>query len=218
MYVNTPPFRRRRAPRAYSRTSRLGARTTSTRRSALVALAIAAVTVAGCSANEKVVAAPTPPSSPSDAPPEIRPIASTRNVTTWSVNSGAVIDRSAPVPADEAAVAALAEQVGVWLDAHLDDLQNGGEGRLGDVAAAGLISTGDEAAVVGVTAGLTSPDDPVRAASYELEVGHDGAPRWLRARIQVQRASGDTAGATLVFVPTEQGPVLIALQPHGGAA
>lgn len=199
-----------------SHVSRTGGTTTRTHRSLLAALALVAVTAAGCSANEAVVAAPAP--APSPTPPEILPITSTRNVFTRSVNSGAVIDRSSPAAADEAAVAALAEHVSTWLDAHLDDLQNGGEGRLADVAAPGLIAAGDEALLAGVTSVLTSAADPVRDAVYDLEVGHDGAPRWLRARIQVERASGDRSGATLVFIPTDEGVVLVALQPHGGAA
>jgi hypothetical protein len=115
-------------------------------------------------------------------------------------------------------VDALAGSVRTWLDGHLDDLQNGGDGDLAAVALEGLLADADATLVQGVTRGLTSPDNPVRAVGYEFEVAHDGAPRWLRARIRVERHSGTSSEATFVFVPGDDGPVLIALEPRGGAA
>lgn len=108
-------------------------------------------------------------------------------------------DRPEPEP-DGAAVEALAGQVTEWLDAHLTDLQAGGDGLLGDVAAPGLLTGASSDAVGAVTSGLASPGRPVAAAQYHVVVVHDGQPRYARATIAVRSSSGRVARGAFVFV------------------
>ena len=188
---------------------------TARARTPLVAIVLAASLALGACFDGGADPAPSPTALP---PPAIEPIDPEIVVAARSLSANAVINASQAAPADEAAVDALAVAVRTWLDSHLDDLQNGGDGHLADVALEGLLAGADPALIDGVTSGLASPQDPVRGVGYDLEVGHDGAPKWVRARVAVTRHSGTTSGATFVFVPGDPGPVLIALEPRGGAA
>lgn len=186
----------------------------SSARTPLTAVALSvALLLGGCSSDEPSA---TPPSPSQTELPPVEPFEPQVTVASRSVNSGAVMDRTQGAAADQAAVDAMTGAVTSWLDAHLDDLQRGGEGQLAAVAAPGLLENADPAIVQEITTGLTSPQDPVRQASYDLEIGHDGAPRWLRATVSVTGAAGQARTAVFVFVPGDNGPVLVAAEGLGG--
>lgn len=143
--------------------------------------------------------------------PVVQPVVGARTVILEAVDAGPIVfhDRPPPEP-DRTAIDAFATQVGDWLDAHLTDLQAGGDGRLDEVAAPGLLD-GDPATVLDVTAELTGPDRPVTDALYHVVVSHEGAPIWARVTVLVGTEGGATARVGFVFEP---GPRLVAAGPH----
>ena len=184
------------------------------RRLMLVAVA-GSLALAGCPGDEPV-AAPTPSPSPSPTPtPTPDPVVGIRNLTSTSVSNGPVVfnpgdDDSIVAEPDQAAIDGFAESVAVWLDAHLDDLQNGGPGALAEVAAPGMLDTADPEVVTAVTTGLASPERFVATATYTMTVFHDGPPQWLHATADVTWRDGGSARASFLFVPERQ---LVALEP-----
>lgn len=121
-------------------------------------------------------------------------------------NRPVVFGGKAPAP-DKAAAEAFVRKVTALLNTHLTDLVAGGKGRLGHVAAAGLL---DSAPTHVITGALASPDRPVTSARYEFLVAVDPAPRWLRVTVTTVAPDGRPANAQLIFVP---GPVLIGAGP-----
>ena len=189
----------------------------SVRRLVVVAVA-GSLALAACPKDEPVATPPPPAESPSPSPsptPTPDPVVGIRNVTSTSVSNGPVVfnpgdDDSIPAEADQPAIDGFAEAVAVWLDAHLDDLQNGGPGALAEVAAPGMLDLASPDAVAAVTTGLASPDHFVDSATYTIAVFHDGPPQWLHATADVTWRDGGSARASFLFVPERQ---LVALEP-----
>ena len=185
-------------------------------RSLLAALALLVLAVAGvgCSSGEAgpeagpTSASPTPTSRATAAP-----VRGDRQVETYAVsNEEAVWDR-AQVEADPAAIEQAAGRVGDWLDAHLTALQDGGEGRLQEVAAAGLLDGAPPEVLDVVTTALAGPDRPVGSATYMIRVAHTDAPQWVRAHVDVKGREGGTRTAQFVFEIAEDSIVLVAAGP-----
>jgi hypothetical protein len=108
---------------------------------------------------------------------------------------------------DDGAVSAFAAAMAAWLDDHLTDLQDGGEG-----AAVGAGLTGPTEVVQ-----LTDPQHPVASATYRVRIGARGAPEWGEVEVLVTRDDGSERTATLAFLPGEVHPLLIAAQGDGSA-
>lgn len=176
-------------------------------------LAALVVGAAGCTRGGEPQAGP---STPTPAPtPTVGPVDGEGTVVVVTADNSSLVfnDRTTPEP-DQAAIDAFAAQVEGWLDEHLTDLQDGEEGGLEDVAAAGLLDGADPATLDAVTSDLTSPDAPVDDARYHLVVAHSGQPLWLRAHVVVVDRDGAAREAGFVFTPTEDGdPELVALGP-----
>jgi hypothetical protein len=85
----------------------------------------------------------------------------------------------------DALVAAIAE----WLDAHLTDLQDGGDGLVADVGLQGPEGVGD----------LAGSGTVVEAASYRMSVGARGSPEWARVVVTVTAEDGGEHKATFAF-------------------
>lgn len=185
----------------------------------LAAVGALAVLVAGCRPVDEPPAPPSPSPSPlSPSPPAPAPEAVRGHLTLVvdAADPGPIVfhDRSEPEP-DGAAVEALAGHATGWLDAHLTDLQSGGDGRLDEVAAPGLLEGAPPGAVTAVTSALASPEQPVDAAQYHVVVVHDGPPRYARATVAVRSPSGRVTRGAFVFVHRE-GLRLVAAGPGDG--
>lgn len=129
--------------------------------------------------------------------------------------------RHAAPPPDAAAINAFVVAVQGWLDRHLSDLQAGGQGLLGEVAAPGLVEGSSPEAVAAVTTALAGPERPVTAARYAFVVAETGGPQWLHVTADVD-AGGTVATAQFVLVPGDPHPTLVAAgptanSPQGGA-
>jgi hypothetical protein len=122
------------------------------------------------------------------------------------------IDERLPPDPDQVAIAAFSTQVAAWLDAHLTDLQTGGDGDLAAIAAPGLMEALSDEATISATTGLASPRRPAESALYILTTAHEGVPRWLTAQVRVTWLDGGEADATFVFVPGDTGPLLIGVE------
>lgn len=160
-----------------------------------------------------------PSPTPEPTGPALVPVAGIASTSRLSVSNGPVVftpgdPNNKPPPDDEEEIARLVGATVDWLDAHLTDLQAGGEGLIHEVAAEGLLERRHDDAWRAVTIGLSAPDRLVDRAAYDVLVGVDGAPQWLRVTVTTTSADGSEATAELVFVPAEGRPVLIA----GGAA
>lgn len=153
---------------------------------------------------QTIVVEPEPPEDVAGTVTEV-------TVTDLSeTNSGLHRDGSEadqPVPVDQDAVEATVAATTAWLDAHLTDVQSGGEGR--------VVEAGLEGDVTVVSGALTGPEHPVTDASYVITLGARGSPEWVRASVTVERAGGSTT-ATFVFVPGGEDVRLIAAQPGEG--
>lgn len=197
-------------------------------RLALCLLAGGAALLAGCSDPSDALptalpspevatpASPAPEPSPTPAPPA--PVDGSVVLTVEHLEAsgqrlypaGSSADQ--PPLVDAPAVHDFVGAVDRWLDARLTALQAGGipplPGHLDPATA--------PTAVAAVTTDLTTPDTPVAAATYTVEVAVDGGPQWAHVTVAVERTDGTTALADFVFVPGTDGPVLIAAGPTGG--
>lgn len=179
---------------------------------ALTVLVLTGGAVACSSGDGEPQAGPTS-SSPSPVRRSAGPVQGEREVETFAVsNEQAVWDRAQP-EADPAAVQQAASRVADWLDAHLTALQDGGEGRLQEVAAPGLLEGAPPEVVDAVTTALAGPDRPVESATYMIRVAHTDAPQWVRATANVTGGQGGTRTAQFVFEIAEDAIVLVAAGP-----
>jgi hypothetical protein len=119
---------------------------------------------------------------------------------------GSSMPQDAPVAHDEAAVGAFVDQMAGWVDEHLTDLQDGGEGL---VPGSGLVGPHEVLT-------LTDPDHPVELAQYAMVVFAREEPEWARTNVVVTRADGSVLTADLVFVPGEP-PTLVSAEGDGVA-
>lgn len=184
-----------------------------------VALLVAG-SVAACSSDGDGGAAPSP--TPSVAPtasepaPGPEPVDGDVAVEVRSVSPNPVVYSGGQAPdIDRRAVRRFSADVATWLDDHLTDLQHGDAGNLADVAAKGLIASGDARLVETVTTALASPERHVAAARYRFLVAAEAEPEWLRATVITEDRDGEVATAQFVFVPGPGGPVLLAAGPAG---
>lgn len=192
----------------------------------LAPTALLLLTAACAGGNQPATAVPEPSDGPvatsapavSPAPPELVPVAGERVPGAhWVDSSGLLTHAPAEVGPPDTVLPAV-HAVGDWLDAHLDDLQRGGPGRLADVAPSGLLAAADPADVAAVTSALASPAGPVASATYRLDAAYHEATEWVTATVTVTSSAGDTGAATLVFVPAPDGPELILFGPATEAA
>lgn len=193
----------------------------------LTALAAAALLVvpAGCSSGPRAVtderaAAPSPgatdPTDATDATtpgPVLPPVVGERVPAAHWVDSSGLLTQRAEEFGPSDTILPFAHLVGDWLDAHLDALQRGGPGRLGEVAPASLLAAATDADLATITSGLASPDAPVAAAVYRLGTTYHTGPEWLTATVEVTSVDGAVSAATLVFVPGPAGPELVLFGP-----
>lgn len=159
------------------------------------------------------VAAPAPVEDEVVATPALAPVAGERRPGAHWVDSSGLLTQQADAVGAADVVLPFVHAVGDWLDAHLDDLQRGGRGRLDDVAAPGLLATATDVDVAAVTSSLTSAAAPVASAVYRLDATYEDAPEWLTATVEVTRRDGTVGAATLVFVPGPSGPELVLFGP-----
>lgn len=154
---------------------------------------------------------PTPAATPEAPPSPVvhDPVEGEREVETVVVAEGPIFDRSAAPGTDEAAVDAFVDAIADWLDAHLTDLHGGGPGLLEDVAAAGLIDSGETAEL---TSGLATFLEPVSSATYRFVVAADGAPEWAHVRVNISTGgqADEARSAELTFAVGDDGPLLLA--------
>lgn len=151
-------------------------------------------------------AAPATPSAPAAVVGERVPAAH------W-VSSASLLSHRATAAGSGDAVLPLVHEVGDWLDAHLTDLQAGGDGRLADVADPGLLDAAAAADLDAVTVALASADAPAASARYVLEGSYDAMAEWVEATVEVTRPDGTVARATMVFTPGDAGPRLVLFGP-----
>lgn len=113
----------------------------------------------------------------------------------------------APVPVDEDAVEAVVDAAVTWVDAHLTDVQAGGDGA--------VVDGGLDGEVAAASTAVTGPDHPVTEATYVVTVGALGAPEWVRVSSTVARADGATS-TTYVFLPDGDQVTLLAVHTGDG--
>lgn len=168
---------------------------------------------------DETAADPTVAASPTPSPdtPLVTVVGERIPAAHW-VSSGGVLTHRVPEVGSGDTVLPLVHAVGDWLDAHLDDLQRGGDGRLVEVADPGLLAAATPADLSAVTTDLASADRPVAAATYRLEGSYAAETEWLTATVEVTGRDGASRAATLVFVPTPEGPRLVLLGAAGGPA
>ena len=164
-------------------------------------------------------ASPAASSAPAATPTyRLRPVVGERVPAVYQVSAATVLGLGTPAPSQDVAVDTFFRAIGDYLDAHLDRLQRTGTGLLGDVTADGFRDTG---AVEALTSDLASPDAPVAAARYLIDIYHDGAPQWASARVEVTHPDGSTATATFVFTVGPDGGLVLTLagdEPAGGVS
>jgi hypothetical protein len=195
---------------------------------AIVAVVLAVIAVLLLRSPEEIpIAEPerTPTPQPTPTPITHEPVQGEAEVETVVVSEGPIFfraadQRSAAPETDRAAVDAFLEAITGWLDGHLTDLQDGGGGRLEEVAVDGLLDGGDAEVALGQH--LTSFAAPVETASYRLVVAVDGPPEWAHVRVDLVVLASDAEGgehreeersAEFVFVPGEAVPSLLAAGP-----
>jgi hypothetical protein len=186
----------------------------------VLAVACAALVLTGCGGRTQAppasapspTASPAPDPEPTPAPEETftpRPVeGDLADVEVWDLSptdsglyrSGTAGDARREV--DGAGLERFATGMARWVDAHLTDLQDGGEG--GDP---GTVLEGPPEALH-----LADADHPVVRARYLARVGTRGTPEWGELRVSVRLLDGSERTATLAFVPGSDGVVLVAAE------
>lgn len=174
----------------------------------------ASALLTGCRSEEPAsvpVATPSPTPSASEPPPPAA-LALTHRVEAISVSAADVLSKSGGVtPArraiDEGALADLADRVTALLRDHLEDLNDGGAGRLADRE--GGPWGADPGLDALATTALASPGNPATAADLVVRVGVDGVPLWAQAELVVTRHDGSRVRLDLVLDANEDLRVLV---------
>jgi hypothetical protein len=180
---------------------------------------LTATTLAGCtSGNAPAGAVPEPDRTARAGTPvatapaeDLVPVAGERLPGAHWVDASGLLTHDRAEAGDPDVVLPFVHAVGDWLDAHLDDLQRGGDGRLDEVAPPALLATAGAADVLAVTTALASRDRPVATATYRLDASYAGDVEWLTATVEVTDPAGATRAATFVFTPKGDGPELVLL-------
>ncbi|MBW3619267.1 MAG: hypothetical protein KY461_03420 [Actinobacteria bacterium] len=158
----------------------------------------------------------TPLAVPSPSPArELAAVAGERVPAAHWVDASGLLTQRADEVGPPDTVLPFVHAVGDWLDAHLDDLQRGGPGRLGEVASPALLAAASDGELAAVTSALASSGAPVAAARYRLDAAYEDATEWLTATVEVTRTDGAVTVATMVFVPGASGPELVLFGPGG---
>ena len=188
-------------------------------------LVLACLLGGGCTADtdepvdDVVSAAPTPTPTPTPTPspttPPPTPVTGTVEVTTADTSHnerlGLAEDGDPAAGSVEAAASAVAASLDAWLDgAQADDPD------LGVLGAAWLPATDPSAAEV-LRSGVTSTDEPVRAATYRLVVHLEPDPTVVAADVTVERRDGTSVDVELVFDVTGGAPALLVASAAGTA-
>lgn len=158
---------------------------------------------------------PTPTPTPSPAPEPIEPVVTLETVRVS--NAPDVFRRAPEHEIDTAAVDRFTSRVKAWLDGHLLDLREGGGGLLEAVAADQLLDRPDADALAAVTTRLVPPSADIVAVSYDIQVAADGPPEWLVVTVETTASDGSIRLAHFVFVPSDEGPRLVAAGPGDAA-
>lgn len=192
---------------------------------AALAAAIGACTDRNDVAGARPVAsvAPAPPAeapaSPAPSSAALAPVVGERVPGAYDVDATGLLAHGRGDPADPDVVLPFVHAVGDWLDAHLDDLQRGGAGRLDEVAPPALLRAASPSDLDAATTALATPGRPVARATYRLDASYAGEVEWVTVDVTVTATDGSRAGATLVFVPDGGGrPQLVLLGAREGAA
>lgn len=187
----------------------------SPRRTALVLAA--GLALAGCASGEpETVETPTP--TPTSTLPPQTPVAGEANQSNDAVNADVILGVGQPQEPDVEQINTAHADIRALLDLHLDDVQSGGPGILGDIAAPGLLDGADPAVVAAASTDLASPEDPVASAAYDLIASYDAIAEWVRAEVTVTTLSGAVRHATYVFVNGDDGPQVVLFGPADGPA
>lgn len=196
-------------------------------RLALGVLLCGAILAAGCSDRSAALPVASPPAVPSTPSPVASPTPAAPGPVDGVVELTVVHLETAgqrvysagapgdvPPVVDEPAVHTFVGNVDRWIDAHLTALQEGEVPPL----PANLDPAAAPEALHAVTTALASPDLLVAGATYVVEVAVDGDPAWAHVTVTVEHVDGGTASADLVFVPSADGPQLLAAGPTGEVA
>lgn len=187
-------------------------------RTAAAALTLALAVASAACRGDGPEPSPSPDATtPTESSPGGAAVTGAATLEVKSVHHGPAVfnagdPRHAAPPADVAAINAFVVAVQGWLDRHLTDLQAGGQGLLGEVAAPGLVDGSSPEAVAAVTTQLAGAQRPVTAARYAFVVAETGAPQWLHVTADVE-AGGTVATAQFVLVPGDPRPSLVASGP-----
>lgn len=187
-----------------------------------VCLLLAGAALTACTNDpEPTGAGTTPPaatsgeaetSTPSASPtPQLQEVAGKRTVRVHHLGSRPLLGLGGNPDPEKQAIDRAARRVGDWLDQHLDELQRTGTGRFGAIAARELANAKADRTLV--TTHLASPDAPVKAASYVMDVYHDGSPRYLTTRVVVRHPDDSVSRAELVFALEGGAPQLTMYGP-----
>ena len=185
-------------------------------------LVLACLLAGGCTAwtaepADVVSAAPAPPAlpspSPSPTPPPPVPVTGTVEVTTTDTSHNERLGLAEDGDPAPGSVKTAAEAVTAGLDAWLDGAQQGAPDL--DVLGATWLPAADPAAAEVLRSGVTSPDQPVRAATYILDVHLEPDPTVVVADVAVERRDGTTAQVELLFDVTGGAPALLVVGAEG---
>jgi hypothetical protein len=135
---------------------------------------------------------PPPPPPPVEGDAELAEIVDLSVTGTGLVASGSSAD--APVDIDHDAVDALVATIAGWLDAHLTDLQDRGDGLVAEVGLQGPEGVGD----------LAGSGTVIEQANYRMAVGARGGPEWARVVVEVTDEDGGTHEAVFAFVAEDE--------------
>ena len=103
-------------------------------------------------------------------------------------------DDDAPVSVDDEAVDGLVAAIAQWLDAHLNDLQDGGDGHVEEVGLLGATGTGD----------LAGAGEVIATADYTFHLGVRGTPEWVNVQVRVVTEDDDEHVADFAFTGHEE--------------
>jgi hypothetical protein len=188
------------------------------------AAALAIALVAGCSTGTEVATTAASPTTSTESAspstgPDLKPVVGERTSASYSLSSDAILGLGEPEPVDEDAVEQAIATVADWLDDHLDALQTDGSGQLDEVTTDELRDAATDDDLASITTRLASPDRPVAAARYQIDVYHDGEPQFVRTSVTVTHPDEDVSTATLVFhLESASSPVLSLAGPESAGA
>lgn len=163
-------------------------------------LLVGALVLGACTSGDE-----EPQADPTTTEPgfELVDVVGERVTAVYSLDSRGLLGLGTGPEPDHDVIDTATQQVGDWLDTHLDGLQRDGDGSFGAIAADGLRPSAG--ARRPITTDLASPEDPVVSARYTISAYHDGMPEFLTAVVEVTHPDDTVSMASLVFVVAEDG-------------